>query len=186
MVIDIGGGTTEIAVITLNGIVTATSIRVGGDKMDDAIAQYVKRAYNLLIGEQTAEKIKLQIGSAFVMKEEQVMEIKGRDLIGGIPKTIKITSQEIRECLQEPIGAIVEAVKDSLERTPPELASDIVDRGIVMTGGGSLLRGIDQLLNDVSNLPIRVAEDALLCVVLGSGKILDEIHVYYKVLMHSS
>ncbi len=186
MVIDIGGGTTEIAVITLNGIVTDTSIRVGGDKMDDAITQYVKRAYNLLIGEQTAERIKLQIGSAFRMEQEQVMEIKGRDLIGGIPKTIKVTSEEIRETLQEPVSAIVEAVKESLEKTPPELASDIVDRGIVMTGGGSLLRGMDALLHETTNLPIRVAEDALLCVVLGSGKILDELNTYAKVLMRST
>jgi rod shape-determining protein MreB len=186
MVIDIGVGTTEIAVITLNGIVTDTSIRVGGDKMDDAIAQYVKRAYNLLIGEQTAERIKLQIGSAFRMDQEQVMEIKGRDLIGGIPKTIKITSEEIRETLQEPVGSVVEAVKESLEKTPPELSSDIVDRGIVMTGGGSLLRGMDTLLHDTTNLPIRVAEDALLCVVLGSGKILDELETFAKVLMRST
>jgi len=185
MVIDIGGGTTEIAVITLNGIVTDTSIRVGGDKMDDAIAQYVKRAYNLLIGEQTAERIKLQIGSAYRMDEELIMDIKGRDLIGGIPKTIKITSEEIRDTLQEPVGAIVEAVKDSLEKTPPELASDIVDRGIVMSGGGSLLRGMDALLHETTNLPIRVAEDALLCVVLGSGKILDQIDVYNEVLMRT-
>ncbi len=186
MVIDIGGGTTEIAVITLNGIVTDTSIRVGGDKMDDAIMQYIKRAYNLLIGEQTAERIKLQIGSAFPLEEEQVMDVKGRDLIGGIPKTVKITSEEIRDCLQEPLGAIVEAVKESLEKTPPELASDIVDRGIVMTGGGSLLRGLDELLHDTTNLPIRVAEDALLCVVLGSGKILDDIQTFDKVLMRST
>jgi rod shape-determining protein MreB len=186
MVIDIGGGTTEIAVITLNGIVTDTSIRVGGDKMDDAITQYVKRAYNLLIGEQTAERIKLAIGSAFRMDQEQTMDIKGRDLIGGIPKTIKVTSEEIRETLQEPVGAIVEAVKDSLEKTPPELASDIVDRGIVMTGGGSLLRGMDALLHETTNLPIRVAEDALLCVVLGSGKILDDLDTYSKVLMRST
>lgn len=186
MVIDIGGGTTEIAVITLNGIVTDTSIRVGGDKMDDAITQYIKRAYNLLIGEQTAERIKLQIGSAFPLEEEQVMDVKGRDLIGGIPKTVRITSEEIRDCLQEPLSAIVEAVKESLEKTPPELASDIVDRGIVMTGGGSLLRGLDALLHDTTNLPIRVAEDALLCVVLGSGKILDDIQIFDKVLMRSS
>lgn len=186
MVIDIGGGTTEIAVITLNGIVTDTSIRVGGDKMDDAITQYIKKAYNLLIGEQTAERIKLQIGSAFPLEEEQVMDVKGRDLIGGIPKTVKITSEEIRDCLQEPLSAIVEAVKESLEKTPPELASDIVDRGIVMTGGGSLLRGLDELLHDNTNLPIRVAEDALLCVVLGSGKILDDIQTFDKVLMRST
>jgi rod shape-determining protein MreB len=186
MVIDIGGGTTEIAVITLNGIVTDTSIRVGGDKMDDAIVQYIKRQYNLLIGEQTAERLKLGIGSAFPTGEETETEIKGRDLIGGIPKTIRVTSKEIRECLQEPVNAIVEAVKESLEKTPPELASDIVDRGIVMTGGGSLLRGLGEMLHDQTHLPIRVAEDALLCVVLGSGKILDELGVYAEVLMQSS
>jgi rod shape-determining protein MreB len=183
MVIDIGGGTTEIAVIALNGIVTDTSIRVGGDKMDDAIVQYVKKQYNLFIGEQTAEQIKLRIGSAYKMDEEMEMEIKGRDLIGGIPKTIKISSEEIRHTLQEPLGSIVEAVRESLEKTPPELASDIVDRGIVMTGGGSLLRGFADLLHQETNLPIRVAEDALLCVVLGSGRILDNIEHYEKVLM---
>jgi rod shape-determining protein MreB len=183
MVIDIGGGTTEIAVIALNGIVTDTSIRVGGDKMDDAIVQYVKKQYNLFIGEQTAEQIKLRIGSAYKMDEEMEMEIKGRDLIGGIPKTIKISSSEIRHTLQEPLGAIVDAVRESLEKTPPELASDIVDRGIVMTGGGSLLRGFADLLHQETNLPIRVAEDALLCVVLGSGRILDNIEHYEKVLM---
>ncbi|MCA9756934.1 MAG: rod shape-determining protein [Candidatus Eisenbacteria bacterium] len=183
MVIDIGGGTTEIAVITLNGIVTDTSIRVGGDKMDDAIVQYVKRQYNLFIGEQTAEQIKLKIGSAFPMEEEMEMQIKGRDLIGGIPKTITVSSKEIRQTLQEPVGAIVEATRESLEKTPPELASDIVDRGIVMTGGGSLLRGLGDLLNQETHLPIRVAEDALLCVVLGSGRILDNIDHYEKVLM---
>ncbi len=186
MVIDIGGGTTEIAVITLNGIVTDTSIRVGGDKMDDAIVQYIKRQYNLLIGEQTAEKIKIGVGSAFPFGEETSMEIKGRDLIGGIPKTITITSQEIRGSLEEPVSAIVDAVKESLEKTPPELASDIVDRGIVMTGGGALLRGLGALLHDRTHLPIRVAEDSLLCVVLGSGKILDELDVYGEVLMHRS
>ncbi|MCA9729403.1 MAG: rod shape-determining protein [Candidatus Eisenbacteria bacterium] len=183
MVIDIGGGTTEIAVIALNGIVTDTSIRVGGDKMDDAVVQYVKKQYNLFIGEQTAEQIKLKIGSAYKMEEEMEMEIKGRDLIGGIPKTIKISSEEIRHTLQEPLGSIVEAVRESLEKTPPELASDIVDRGIVMTGGGSLLRGFADLLHQETNLPIRVAEDALLCVVLGSGRILDNIEHYEKVLM---
>lgn len=183
MVIDIGGGTTEIAVIALNGIVTDTSIRVGGDKMDDAIVQYIKKQYNLFIGEQTAEQIKLRIGSAYKMDEEMEMEIKGRDLIGGIPKTIKISSSEIRHTLQEPLGAIVDAVRESLEKTPPELASDIVDRGIVMTGGGSLLRGFADLLHQETNLPIRVAEDALLCVVLGSGRILDNTEHYEKVLM---
>ena len=183
MVIDIGGGTTEIAVMTLNGIVTSTSVRVGGDKMDEAIMQYIKRAYNLLIGDQTAEQIKINIGSAFQLEQEEEMEIKGRDLIGGIPKTIKISSTEVREALQEPITQIVEALKSSLEQTPPELASDIVDRGIVMTGGGSLLRGLDTLLREHTNLNFTVAQDALLCVVLGCGRILDRFEQYDKVLM---
>jgi rod shape-determining protein MreB and related proteins len=183
MIIDIGGGTTEIAVMTLNDIVHNTSLRVAGDKMDEAIQQYIKRAYNLLIGERTAELIKMEIGSAFPLEEELELEIKGRDLIGGIPKTIKVTSVEIREALQEPIGAIVEGLKLSLEQTPPELASDIVDRGIVMTGGGSLLRGLALLLREATNLPITVADDALLCVVLGCGKILDNLDVYEPVLM---
>jgi len=184
-VIDIGGGTTEIAVITLNGIVHVTSIRVGGDKMDEAVVQYVKRAYNLLIGEQTAEQIKIRVGSAFPLEQEEEMEIKGRDLIGGIPKTIKITSTEIREAMQEPVSQIVEALRTSLEQTPPELAADIVDRGILMTGGGSLLRGLDVLLREATNLPITVAEEALLCVVLGTGKVLENLEQYEKVLMKS-
>jgi rod shape-determining protein MreB len=186
MIIDIGGGTTEIAVMTLNDIVHNTSLRVAGDKMDEAIQQYVKRAYNLLIGDRTAERIKMEIGSAFPLEEELELEIKGRDLIGGIPKTIKVTSVEIREALQEPISAIVEALKQSLEQTPPELASDIVDRGIVMTGGGSLLRGLDMLLREATNLPIAVAQDALLCVVLGCGKILDDMETYESIVMKSN
>jgi rod shape-determining protein MreB len=183
MVIDIGGGTTEIAVMTLNGIVTSTSVRVGGDKMDEAIMQYIKRAYNLLIGDQTAEQIKIKIGSAFPLEQEEELEIKGRDLIGGIPKTIKISSTEVREALQEPVNQIAEALRASLEQTPPELASDIVDRGIVMTGGGSLLRGLDTLLREHTNLQLTVANDALLCVVLGCGRILDKFEQYDKVLM---
>jgi len=186
MVIDIGGGTTEIAVIALSGIVNHTSIRVGGDEMDEAIVQYVKRTYNLLIGDQTAEQIKMQIGSAYKTDEEREMEVKGRDLVNGIPKTLRISSAEIREALQEPIIAIVEAVKLSLERTPPELAGDIVDRGIVMTGGGSLLRGLDGLLREETNLPINVVEDPLCAVVLGTGKILDDLEHYEKVLMQST
>jgi len=186
MVIDIGGGTTEIAVITLNGIVNDTSIRVGGDKMDEAIVQYVKRAFNLLIGDQTAEQIKMQIGSAHRLENELEMEIKGRDLIGGIPKTLKITSAEVREALQEPLSAITGALKKTLEETSPELASDIVDRGIVMTGGGSLLRGIDQMLRETTRLPIRVADGPLSAVVLGAGKILDDLAQYEKVLMRST
>jgi rod shape-determining protein MreB len=183
MLIDIGGGTTEIAVMALNSIVNQQSIRVGGDEMDEAIVQYVKKAYNLLIGEQTAEAIKIKIGSAFRLEQEEEMEIKGRDLVAGIPKTMKISSVEVREALSEPLQQIVDALMQSLEKTPPELASDIVDRGIVMTGGGSLLRGIDMLLREATNLPITVAEDPLTCVVLGTGKILDDPTLYEKVLM---
>ena len=183
MIIDIGGGTTEIAVMALNSIVNQQSIRVGGDEMDEAIVQYVKKAYNLLIGEQTAEQIKIRIGSAFRLEQEEEMEIKGRDLVAGIPKTMKISSVEVREALSEPLQQIVDALMQSLEKTPPEPASDIVDRGIVMTGGGSLLRGIDMLLREATNLPITVAEDPLSCVVLGTGKILDDPTQYEKVLM---
>ena len=183
MVVDIGGGTTEIAVIALNGIVTKTSIRVGGDEMDEAIMNYAKKAYNMLIGEQTAERIKIEIGSAFPLPEEMDMEIKGRDLVRGIPRTLRVSSVEIREALQEPVGSIVNALRESLERTPPELAADIVDRGIYMTGGGSLLRGLDLLLREVTNLNIRIAQDPLTCVVLGAGKILEQIEDYEKVIL---
>jgi rod shape-determining protein MreB len=184
MVIDIGGGTTEIAVIALSGIVTATSIRVGGDKMDEAIVQFVKRSYNLLIGDQTAENIKMKIGSAYPLENgEEEMEIKGRDLVAGIPKTIVINSVEVRNALKEPVDQIVQAAKRSLEETPPELAADIVDRGIVMSGGGSLLRGLDRLLREETSLPINVVEDPLTCVVLGTGKILDDPELFEKVLM---
>jgi rod shape-determining protein MreB len=186
MIVDIGGGTTEIAVMTLNGIVNATSVRVAGDKMDEAIVQYVKRAYNVLIGDQTAERIKIKIGSAFPLDPEEEMEVKGRDLITGIPKSIKISSVEIREALKEPLDAMVEALKQTLERTPPELAADIVDRGIVLTGGGALLRGLDQLLKEATNLNILVAEDPLLCVVLGAGRIHERFEEYEQVLMKST
>ncbi len=185
MVIDIGGGTTEIAVIALNGIVNETSIRVGGDEMDEAIVQYAKRAHNLLIGDQTAEQIKMRIGSAFELEEEMEMEVKGRDLIGGIPKTIKLTSEEVREALEEPIAQIEAALRQSLEKTPPELSADIVDRGIIMTGGGSLLRGLDKRMREATNLPIYVAQDPLVCVVLGTGKVLDNLEQYEKVIMKS-
>jgi rod shape-determining protein MreB len=186
MVIDIGGGTTEIAVMALNDIVHHESIRVGGDEMDEAIVLYLKKAYNMLIGDQTAEYIKLKVGSAFKLGEEEELEIKGRDLIAGIPRTMKISSLEVREALQESTNAIVDAVKRSLERTPPELASDIVDKGIVMTGGGSLLRGIDALLREHTNLPVTVAEDPLLCVVLGTGKILEDLETYEKAVMNTT
>ena len=185
MVVDIGGGTTEIAVIALNGIVTKTSIRVGGDEMDEAIVNYAKKAYNMMIGEQTAERIKIEIGSAFPLPEEMDMEIKGRDLVRGIPRTLRVSSVEIREALQAPVGAIVNALRECLERTPPELAADIVDRGIFMTGGGALLRGLDLLLREVTNLNIRVANDPLTCVVLGAGKILENLDAYEKVLLSS-
>ncbi|HEV2106580.1 MAG TPA: rod shape-determining protein [Candidatus Eisenbacteria bacterium] len=183
MVVDIGGGTTEIAVIALNGIVTKTSIRTGGDEMDDAIMNYAKKAYNMLIGEQTAERIKIEIGSAFPLPEEMDMEIKGRDLVRGIPRTLRVSSVEIREALQEPVGQIVNALRESLERTPPELAADIVDRGIYLTGGGALLRGLDLLMREVTNLNIRVAQDPLTCVVRGAGKILEKPELYEKVIL---
>jgi rod shape-determining protein MreB len=186
MVIDIGGGTTEIAVIALNGIVTEMSIRIAGDEMDEAIVLHIKKAYNLLIGDQTAEHVKMVIGSATKLKKEEEMEIKGRDLVSGIPKTLKISSTEVREALAEPLAQIVAAVKQALEQTPPELAADIVDRGIVMTGGGSLLRGLDVLLKEETNLPINVVEDPLTCVVLGCGKVLSNLHQYERIILRSS
>ncbi len=185
MVCDIGGGTTEIAVIALNGIVTKTSIRVAGDEMDEAVANYTKKAYNLLIGEQTAERIKVEIGSAFPLAPELEMEVKGRDLVRGIPRTLRVSSVEIREALQEPVTNIVNALRESLEQTPPELAADIVDCGIFLTGGGALLRGLDMLLREVTNLTIRVADDPLTCVVRGAGNILEHPRDFEKVLVHA-
>ncbi len=182
MVIDVGGGTTEIAVIALSGSVADTSIRVGGDELDAAIVTFLRKNYNLLIGEPTAEAIKIQIGSAYPIDEEKEMMVKGRDLVSGIPKTVRVHSAEIRECLQEPIQNIVAAVRRALEITPPELASDIVDRGIVMTGGGAMVRGLDTLLREETGLPIHVDEEPLTCVVRGCGKILDEIERYRGVL----
>ena len=183
MVIDIGGGTTEIAVIALSGIVSNTSIRVGGDELDRAIVTFLRKNYNLLIGEPTAEAIKMQIGSAFDFGEEREMDVKGRDLVSGIPKTVTVHSQELRECIQEPIQAIVEAVRRALEITPPELAADIVDRGIVMTGGGALIKGLDRLLHHETNLPIHVDEEPLTCVVRGAGRILDDLPKFRTVLV---
>jgi rod shape-determining protein MreB and related proteins len=183
MVIDIGGGTTEIAVIALSGIVSDTSIRTGGDEMDQAIVQFMRKNYNLLIGEPTAEAIKIQVGSAAPSLDEREMEAKGRDLVSGIPKVVRVHSSEIREAIQEPIQQIVDAVRRALEITPPELASDIVDRGIVMAGGGSLIRGLDILLSQETSLPIRVDEDPLTCVVRGTGRILDDPEKYRSVLM---
>ncbi len=182
MVIDIGGGTTEIAVIALSGIVSNTSIRTGGDELDQAIVQFMRKNYNLLIGEPTAEAIKIQIGSAVPIGEEGEMEAKGRDLVSGIPKVVRVHSSEIREAIQEPIQQIVDAVRRALEITPPELASDIVDRGIVMAGGGSLIRGLDVALSQETSLPIRVDEDPLTCVVRGTGRILEDPEKYRSVL----
>ncbi|MCH8018424.1 rod shape-determining protein [candidate division KSB1 bacterium] len=185
MVVDIGGGTTEIAVISLSGIVTDISIRIGGDEMDEAIIQYFKKEYNLLIGENTAEAIKITMGSAAPYKTEDVKRIKGRDLVDGIPKTVKVYAKEIQGALSESVGYIVDAVKLCLERTPPELASDILDRGIVLTGGGALLTGLDERLRIDTELPIIIADDPLTCVVLGTGKIFDNLNEYQKILSNS-
>ncbi|MFH1862475.1 MAG: rod shape-determining protein [bacterium] len=185
MIVDIGGGTTEIAVISLGGIVTDTSIRIAGDEMDEAIIQFMRRNYNLLIGERTAEEIKCTIGSAMPLPQELSMVAKGRDLIAGIPKAIEINSEEIREALSEPVGSVVEALKSTLEKTPPELAADIRDRGIILTGGGSLLKGLDQHLREETNLPINVADDPLTCVVRGTGKVLDDFETYERVLLRN-
>jgi rod shape-determining protein MreB and related proteins len=181
MVVDIGGGTTDIAVISLAGIVYSKSVRVAGNEMDEAVIQFIKKKYNLLIGERTAEQVKLEIGSAFPLEEPITMEIKGRDLIEGIPKTLTITDSEIREALTEPISIIVNAVRVALERTPPELSADIVDRGIVLTGGGSLLKNLDKLLREETGLPVAVAEDPLSSVVLGTGKMLSDFDLLRKI-----
>ncbi|MFC1561712.1 rod shape-determining protein [candidate division KSB1 bacterium] len=185
MVIDIGGGTTEIAVIALSGIVCETSTRVGGEEMSQVILQFFKRNYNMLVGEKSAEEIKCVLGSAVPLEEEKTQTVKGRDLVAGVPKTTEVSSVEIREALSEPINAIVDAVRLSLEKTPPELASDILDRGIILTGGGALLTGLDERLREETNLPIHVAEDPLTCVVRGTGKVLDDVDFYSKVLMKS-
>ena len=181
MIVDIGGGTTEVAVISLAGIVVSKSIRVGGDKMDEAIVHHIKRKYNLLIGERTAEEIKKCIGSAFPLEESLVMEVKGRDLVAGVPKTITIQSDEIRDALAEPVNAILEAVRGVLERTPPELSADIVDKGIVLSGGGAQLRNLDALFRHETGLPVTVSENPQLAVVLGTGRALDEMKLLREV-----
>lgn len=183
MIVDIGGGTTEVAVISLAGIVYSQSVRVAGDKMDEAIVQYIKRNYNLLIGERTAELIKINIGNAFPDTETRTMQIKGRDLVAGIPRTLEINSDEIREAIAEPVHNIVESIKTTLERTPPELAGDIIDKGIMLAGGGALLRGLDKLIHEETGLPVMIAEDPLSCVALGAGKALDELAVLRQVSM---
>jgi rod shape-determining protein MreB len=181
MIIDIGGGTTEVAIISLSGIVYSKSVRIAGDEMDEAVVNYIKRKYNVLIGERTAEDVKIQIGSAYPMEKTMTMEVKGRDLVAGIPKTLVISDEEIREALADTFKEIVEAVKISLERTPPELAADIVDRGIVVAGGGSLIKGIDVLLREAIGLPITLASDALSVVAQGAGKVLSDPILLEKV-----
>jgi len=183
MIVDIGGGTTEVAVISLAGIVFSKSVRVAGDKMDEAIIHFLKRKYNMLVGERTAEAVKIAIGTAYPDAEVRTMEIKGRDLVAGVPKTIEVNSEEIREAIVEPVNAIVEAVKITLERTPPELSADLYDRGIVLTGGGALLRNLDVLLREETGLPVIVADDPLSCVVLGSGRALDRLDVFRSVTL---
>ena len=181
MIVDMGGGTTEVAIISLAGIVISRSVRVGGDEMDEAIVQYLKRVYNLMIGERTAEDIKIAIGSAYPLGEEMSYEVKGRDLVAGLPKTLTITSDEVREALQEPVSAIIEAIRITLERCPPELSSDLVDRGIVLAGGTSQLRGLDKLIAEHTGLPVHVAEDPLVAVAEGTGVVLHELNFLHKV-----
>ncbi|SDL80309.1 rod shape-determining protein MreB [Dendrosporobacter quercicolus] len=183
MVVDIGGGTTEVAVISLGGIVTSRSIRIGGDEMDEAIVQYIKRTYNLMIGERTAEEVKITVGAAIAPEIDESMDIRGRDLVSGLPKTLTIKAREVQQALSEPVSGIVEAVKVTLEKTPPELASDIMDRGIVMTGGGSLLRGLDMLLSRETGMPVHIADEALSCVGEGTGRALESIDLLKRVLM---
>lgn len=185
MIVDIGGGTTEVAVISLSGIVYSQSIRIAGDEMDEAIIQYLKRKYNLLVGERTAENIKIQIGSAYPFDEPRKMEVKGRDLVDGIPKALTVTDSDIREALHDPIYAVVDAVKTALERTPPELAADIAEKGVVMAGGGSLLHGLDTLISLETHLKVTVADDPLSCVVLGAGKVLEELDLLKVVCLES-
>ncbi|MFQ3610551.1 MAG: rod shape-determining protein [Fimbriimonadales bacterium] len=175
MVVDIGGGTTDIAVISLGGIVISRSIRVAGNKFDEAIMRHVRHAYNLMIGERTAEEIKIRIGSAYPLPQELTMEVRGRDLVEGLPRTVEIHSEEVRSALAEPVNQIVEKVRSVLEETPPELASDIIERGIVLTGGGALLKGFDRLLEHATKIPVYVADDPLSCVALGTGRALDEM-----------
>jgi rod shape-determining protein MreB len=182
MIVDVGGGTSEVAVISLGGIVNKSSIRIAGDDIDDAISTYIQKEYKLAIGTQTAEQLKIELGSAFRLEEEESAEIRGRDLVTGLPKTIVITSEEVREAISVPVDAIVAAVRDTLDRTPPELASDIMDRGMVLAGGGALLRHLDERLRRETGIPVHVADDALMCVAIGSGRSLEEIDFYRSAL----
>jgi len=181
MIVDIGGGTTEVAIISLYGLVYSRSVRVAGDELDEAIVNYLRRAYNLLIGERTAEEIKIRMGSAFPQAKETSVEVKGRDLIAGLPKTVKLSSTEIREALSDPLQTIIDSIRVTLERCPPELSGDLIDRGIVLTGGGALLRGIDRLISEETGLPVHVSEDPLSAVAEGTGKLLEELDFLKKV-----
>ncbi|GAB6274070.1 MAG: rod shape-determining protein [Peptococcaceae bacterium] len=184
LIVDIGGGTTEVAVISLGGIVTSRSIRVAGDEMDEAIIQHVKKVFNLLIGERTSEEIKIEIGSAYLTPEEQTYDIRGRDLINGLPKTASVTNTEIYKALSEPVAAILETIKATLEQTPPELSADIMDRGVMMAGGGALLKGLDKLVSEQTGMPVHVAEDPLLAVAYGTGRVLENIDLLRRVLIN--
>ncbi|MFH1151080.1 MAG: rod shape-determining protein [Actinomycetota bacterium] len=186
MVVDIGGGTTEVAVISLGGIVTSQSLRVGGDEMDEAVISYIKRDYQLMIGERTSEALKLKIGSAFELGDDDEAEIKGRDLASGLPKTVLVTAEEIRTAIEEPVSQVVQVVKDALDRTPPELASDIMEQGIILAGGGALLRGLEERIRNETGMPVHTAKDPLLCVAMGSGKCLEEFDIMKKVLISSA
>jgi rod shape-determining protein MreB len=185
MVVDIGGGTTEVAVISMGGIVTATSVRVGGDELDEAIINYVKKEFSLVLGERTSEAIKVAIGSAYPMPDEMLAEIKGRDLVTGLPKTVHITAEEVRKAIEEPVNAVVDALKNTLDRCPPELAADLMDQGIILTGGGALLKGLDERLRHETGMPVRVAKVPLYCVVLGSGRCLEEFEALKRILVSS-
>ena len=186
MVVDIGGGTTEVAVISLGGIVTCQSIRIGGDEFDEAIIAHVKKEYNVMIGERTSEEIKMEIGSAYPQGDEEDAEVRGRDLMTGLPKNIIVSSEEIRSAIEEPLSAIIMAIKATLETTPPELSSDIMDRGIVLTGGGSLLQGMDERIRQETGMPVHIADDPLSCVAIGSGQAISEIQTLRKVLIGTS
>jgi rod shape-determining protein MreB len=186
MVVDIGGGTTEVAIISLGGIVTSSSLRVGGDELDEAIVQYVKKEYSLLLGERTSEAIKVAVGSVFPTPEEMIAEIKGRDLVSGLPKTIHITAEEVRKAIEEPVNSIIDAIKNTLDRTPPELAADIMEKGIVLTGGGALLRGLDERLKHETGMPVHISDNPLSSVAVGSGKCLEEFEVLQRVLVSPS
>ncbi|MBO9542070.1 rod shape-determining protein [bacterium] len=182
MIVDIGGGTTEVAVISLGGVVVSRSVRIAGDELTDAIVQYLKKVHNLSIGERTAEDIKVRLGSAYPRGEDKSMEVRGLNMVSGLPRTVTITSSEVREALQEPVTAIVDAVRDTLEKTPPELAADIIDRGIVLAGGGALLQGLDELISHDTEMPVHIADDPLSCVALGTGRVLEEFTTLKRVL----